>query len=82
MASEQTNWAGKYVKVVYSDGRLGENIGFVEKDEGENVRAWWREADNSCTSRSNRKLSLRIVRPSVDDESWVELHRLASLVKH
>ena len=66
MDSRQANWAGKYVKVVYSNG-LGENIGFVEKDEGESVRAWWRGTDNSITSSSNQKRRLEIVLLSADD---------------
>ena len=82
MALEHTNWAGKYVKVRYSDGKLGDNIGFVEKDEGDDVRAWWRRVDDSCTSSSNRKPNLQIVRPSEDDKSWVELRGLSALVKY
>jgi hypothetical protein len=82
MASEQTNWAGKYVKLVYTGGALGNNIGFVEKDEGESVQAWWRGSDNSCTSQSVRKLRLQIVPPSDDDKSWVEQRGLAPLVKY
>jgi hypothetical protein len=70
------------VKVVYSDGTLGKNIGFVIKDEGAIVQAWWRDPDNSCALHSNRKISIQIVNPSPDDESWVELRGLASLVKY
>ena len=81
MTLEPTNWAGKYVKVVYSNG-LGKDIGFVVKDEGAKVQSWWREPNNSCALHSHEKISLEIVNPSPDDESWVELRGLASLVKY
>jgi hypothetical protein len=82
MILEQTNWAGKYVKVVYSDATLGKNIRFVKKEEGDIVQAWWRGPNNSCSFYPNRKLSLQIVRPSSDDESWVEQNGLAPLVEY
>ncbi len=79
---EPTNWAGNYVKLVCSNGLLGDNIGFVIKDEGSNVDACWRAKDDSFTRSSSRKLSLRVVSPSPDDEAWVEKRELASLIKH